>query len=196
MNSENPRTLAQGTKQLLEFTPLVLFFGVYWFKGFIWATAALVAATLISMAIIYRHDRKLSNVQIFTTVLVVIFGGLTVALDDPAFLKIKVSLVNAIFAGLLLGGLPFGRLFIRDVLGSSIAMPDEAWRILTVRWALFFAGLAILNIFVWYAFSESVWATFKFIGLIALTVLFALANAPFMAKHMTSDDDEKPSVNG
>jgi intracellular septation protein len=75
-------------------------------------------------------------------------------------------------------------------------MPDQAWRTLTVRWALFFAGLAILNVFVWYTFSETVWATFKFIGLIALTVLFALANAPFMARHMTVDDDEKPSVNG
>jgi intracellular septation protein len=196
MTSEKHTALAQSTKQLLEFSPLVLFFAVYWFQGFIWATAALVLATLFSMAVIYRYEKKLSNIQIFTTALVVIFGGLTVALDDPAFLKIKVSLVNGIFAVVLLGGLPFGRLFIRDLLGSAVAMPDQAWRTLTVRWALFFAGLAILNVFVWYTFSETVWATFKFIGLIALTVLFALANAPFMARHMTVDDDEKPSVNG
>jgi intracellular septation protein len=196
MNSVPSTGLSQGKKQLLEFTPLVFFFAAYWFFGFIWASAVLVMATVIAMAAIYRYEGTLSKMQIFTTSLVVVFGGLTVVFKDPAFLKIKVSIINLIFSGALFGGLAFGQLFIRDIMGASMQLPDFAWRTLTIRWALFFAALAILNLVVWYLFSEGVWATFKFVGLLGLTAVFALANAPYMARHMIADQDNKPSANG
>jgi intracellular septation protein len=182
-------------KQLLEFGPLLIFFGAYWKLGFIWATGALVAATLATVLILYLVEGKIAKVQVLTTLLVVVFGGLTLYFKDPVFIKIKVSVINLLFAGLLLGGLAYGKLFIREILGQSVAMPDAAWRSLTLRWALFFVALAGLNIFVWQAFSEQVWLTFKVFGMMGLTLLFALANAPFMMKHMT-DTDENPSANG
>jgi intracellular septation protein len=182
-------------KQLLEFAPLLIFFLAYWKFGFIWATGALVAATLAMVLILYLVEGKIAKVQVLTTLLVLVFGGLTLYFKDPVFIKIKVSVINLLFAGLLMGGLGFGKLFIRDLLGQSLAMPDDAWRSLTWRWGMFFVALAFLNIVVWQVFSEQVWLTFKVFGLMGLTLLFALANAPFMMKHMT-DTDENPSANG
>ncbi len=187
--------MTAAKKQMLEFAPLLIFFAAYWKFGFIWATGALVAATLATVLILYMVEGKIAKVQVLTTLLVVVFGGLTLYFKDPVFIKIKVSVINLLFAGLLLGGLAYGKLFIRDMLGSSVAMPDAAWRSLTLRWALFFVVLAVLNIIVWRGFSEQVWLTFKVFGMMGLTLLFAVANAPFMMKHMT-DTDENPSANG
>lgn len=187
--------MSPAKKQLLEFGPLAVFFAAYWKFGFIWGTGALVVATVASLLIIYAVDRKVAKMQLVTALFVVVFGGLTVYFKDPTFIKVKVSIINLMFAIVLVGGLKFGRLFIRNILGQSVAMPDAAWRTLTYRWAGFFAAMALLNIFVWQMFSESVWLSFKVFGLMALTLLFALANAPFMMKHMT-DTDENPSANG
>jgi intracellular septation protein len=187
--------MSQGKKQLLEFGPLLVFFGAYWKFGFIWATGALVAATVVSLVVVYAAERKIPKVQLATALLVVVFGGLTVYFKDPAFIKMKVSIINLIFAAVLLGGLWFGRLFIRDILGQSVSMPESAWRTLTFRWAAFFAVMAGLNLVIWQAFSESTWLTFKVFGLMGLTLIFAVANAPFMMKNMT-DTDENPSADG
>jgi intracellular septation protein len=152
-------------------------------------------ATVAALAIIYFVEKKIAKMQLFTALLVLVFGGLTIYFKDPTFIKIKVSVINLLFAGLLVGGLPFGRLFIRDVLGQSVSMPDAAWRVLTYRWAIFFAALAVLNVVIWKSFSEPVWLAFKVFGLMGLTLLFVLVNLPFMMKYMTGTD-ENPSANG
>jgi intracellular septation protein len=89
-----------------------------------------------------------------------------------------------LFCFILLAGLYFRRIFLKDMMGSAIEMPDAAWRTLTIRWAVFFAVMGILNIVVWHFFTESVWVAFKAFGLLVMTLLFALANAPFMAKYI------------
>ena len=187
--------MSQSRKQLLEFGPLLVFFLVNWKAGIFWATGVFMAVTLAVLAYGFFTTGKLAKVPLFTAVLVAVFGGLTLYLHDETFIKMKVSLVNFMFAALLLGGLAFGRSFIKDVMGEAIALPDFAWRALSIRWGIFFAALGILNEFVWRNVSTDQWVTFKVFGLMVLTLVFALANAPYMARHMQAEPG-KPSADG
>ena len=201
--------MGQGRKQLLDFAPLVVFFVVNWKAGIFWATGVFMAVTLVVLAYTYFATGKIAKVPLASAILVGVFGGLTLYLQDETFIKVKVTLVNFIFAVILLGGLLFRRSFIKDVMGEAIALPDIAWRTLSLRWGLFFAALALLNEYVWRSYSTDQWVTFKVFGLMGLTLVFALANAPFMARHMADAPEpegrapglakpgqEKPSVDG
>ena len=184
-----------GRKQLLEFGPLAVFFIANWKLGIFWATGVFMAATLVVLAYTFIMTGKVAKVPLAGAILVGIFGGLTLYLQDETFIKIKVTLINLIFAGLLLGGLAFGRTFIKDLMGEAIALPDAVWRKLSMRWGIFFAALAGLNEVVWRNVTTDQWVTFKVFGLMTITLVFALANAPYMAKHMQGET-EKPSADG
>lgn len=191
--------MSQGKKQLLEFAPLVVFFAANWKAGIFWATGIFMAVTLAVLLYTYFKTGKVAKVPLASAVLVGIFGGLTLYLQDETFIKVKVTLINAIFAVLLLGGAFFGRYFIKDVMGEAIKLPEAAWRSLSLRWGVFFAVLALLNEYVWRSYTTDQWVSFKVFGLMGLTIVFAFANAPFMARHMTDEAEavpEKPSVNG
>ena len=182
--------MSQNKKMLLDLGPLLVFFAVYLKFDLIYASAALVVATLVALTIGYFLTKKISYMQLVTTALVVVFGGLTFYFKDPIYLKIKVSIINVLFGSALLSGLWLKKLFLKTMLGEALNMPDDAWRMLTVRWAFFFFGLAILNILIWF-YSEPLWVDFKVFGILGLTALFAVANAPYMAKHMIDEQSEK-----
>jgi intracellular septation protein len=190
-----PRKLTQGQKTLLDFGPLLAFFVANWAGGIYWATGIFMAATLVTLLITYLATGKIAKFPLFSAIFVGIFGGLTIYLHNDIFIKVKVTLVNALFGGILLAGLAFGKTFLKDVMGEAMQLPDHAWRTLTIRWSILFFGLAILNEIVWRNFTTDQWVNFKVFGLMGLTLLFALANAPFMARHMPPTD-EKPSANG
>ena len=184
----------QNKKLLLDLGPLMVFFAVYLKFGLIYASAALVVATIAALAAGYFLTGKVSYAQLFTALIVVVFGGLTFYFKDPFYFKIKVSIISILFGVLLLGGLYLKKLFFKSMLGEAINLPDSAWRVLTLRWAAFFFFMSLLNVIVWQSFSESVWVAFKAFGIIGLNALFALANAPYMAKHMIEEPPEKPSA--
>ncbi len=191
--------MSQGKKQLLEFGPLLVFFVTNWKAGIFWATGVFMAVTAVVLLYTYATTGKVAKVPLASAILVAVFGGLTLYLQNETFIKVKVTLVNALFAALLLGGVAFGRYFIKDVMGEALKLPDPAWRTLSARWGVFFGVLAVVNEAVWRNFSTDQWVTFKVFGLMGLTLAFALANAPFMARHMTDDAGgapEKPSVDG
>lgn len=189
------KKLPQWQKLLLDLGPLVVFFAGNKLGGIFWATGAFMAATLVALIITYLLTKKISKMLLFTAVLVGVFGSLTLYLHNDLFIKIKVTLLNGLFGAVLLGGLWFDRLFLKDMLGGSMQLVETAWRTLTMRWAAFFFILAGLNEIVWRNFSNDAWVNFKAFGLLGMTVLFAFANAPFMAKHMI-EDDVKPSADG
>jgi intracellular septation protein len=176
--------LTQGQKLILDLGPLLAFFIANWKLGLLWATGVLMVTTFISLAITYYLTRTLNKFTLLGAVFVGLFGAITLYLQDPWYLKLKVTLIELLFAGILLGGLYFKRLFIKDMMGSALEMPDEAWRTLTWRWGFFFILMGLLNIVVWVFFTDSVWVMFKAFGLLVFTLIFALANAPFMAKYM------------
>jgi intracellular septation protein len=189
------RELSQGLKMALDFAPLVAFFVAYKVGGVYWATGIIITLTIASLIIGYFVTGKIAKFPLFSGILITIMGGLTLYLQNDIFVKMKPTAANLIFAAILGGGLLSNRMFLKDLLGSAILLPERAWRSLTWRWVVFFLVLAGLNEYVWRTMSEATWVNFKVFGLMGLTILFALANAPFMAKHM-QQEDPNPSADG
>jgi intracellular septation protein len=177
-------------KLALDLGPLLIFFAANALFGIFTATAVFMAAMLIVIAIGIVVERKLSPMPLITGALVLVFGGLTLWLSNDIFIKIKPTILYAMFAGILLVGLLFDRLFIKVVLGQTLRLNDPAWRTLTWRWASFFIALAILNEIVWRNVSTNTWVAFKVWAILPLTLVFAMAQAPFISRHQIED---KPS---
>ena len=188
--------MSAGVKLLLDLGPLVVFFGAY-FKGNIYiATGAFMAATVAAIAIYWLKTRHIPMSQIITLVIVLVFGGLTLALDDPRFIKMKPTMIYVLFSAILFGGLATGRSLLKVVFESAFPPLTEAgWRILTIRWACFFAVLAVLNEVIWRSFSEEFWVSFKLFGFLPLTMVFAMVQIGVMNRHAAPQDtEEKPSA--
>ncbi|HEY2445877.1 MAG TPA: septation protein A [Rhizomicrobium sp.] len=167
----------------LDLGPLIVFFGAYEYFGIFAATACFMAAVLISLAAGFIRERRLPPMPLFTAVIVLIFGGLTLYLRNDIFIKMKPTVLYALFGLLLLGGLAFNQLLIKYVFSQAFTLSDKGWRGLTWRWAIFFLGLAMLNETVWRNFSTSTWVYFKVWAVIPLIFLFALAQTPLILKH-------------
>jgi intracellular septation protein len=169
-------------KLLIDLGPLLAFFVAYGRAGIYWATGVLMLATLAALLASWRLLGRVTAVPLLTAILVVVFGGLTFYLDDPSFIKLKPTIINLLFAGVLVVGLLTDRPLLKVLLGEAFRLTEEGWRKLTVRWALFFFALAILNEVVWRNFSESAWVNFKVFGIVPLTILFALAQLPLLKR--------------
>ncbi|HEX5279560.1 MAG TPA: septation protein A [Micropepsaceae bacterium] len=174
-------------KLALDFGPLLIFFAVSQTAGIYWGTGAFMGAMLISIGIGFVVERKLEPMPLFTLALVLVFGGLTIWLSNDVFIKVKPTILYTMFAAILLGGLQFGRLFIKMVLGQMLRLNDAAWRILTWRWSVFFLFLAVLNEIVWRNVSTNTWVAFKVFGVFPLTLLFAMSQTPFISRHQIED---------
>jgi intracellular septation protein len=181
----------QLRRMLLDLGPLLVFFVAFRFLGIFPATAILMAAVLISLGIGFVLEKRLSPMPLFTAVLVVIFGSLTLYLQNAIFLKIKITLLYGLFGITLIGGLAFKRLYIKYVFGQAFELDETGWRQLTWRWGIFFLLLAGLNEAVWRNASTETWVYFKVWGIIPLIFLFALAQTPFVMKHHI--EGEKPA---
>jgi intracellular septation protein len=195
MSETTRKELPQGLKLALDFAPLVAFFVAYKVGGVYWATSIIIALTIVSLIIGYAMTGRVAKFPLFSGMLITVMGGLTLYLHNDMFVKMKPTAANLIFAGILGGGLLTNRMFLKDLLGSAVEMPQAAWRMLTWRWVMFFIALAGLNEYVWRTMPEATWVNFKVFGLMGLTMVFAVANAPFMARHMPKDDT-KPSADG
>jgi intracellular septation protein len=180
-------------KLALDLGPLVIFFAANAIAGNIFtATAVFMVAMLIFIPVGIFIERKISPMPLVTAALVLVFGGLTLWMSNDIFIKIKPTILYVMFAGVLLGGLVFSRLFIKLMLGQTLRLPEDAWRKLTWRWAIFFIALAILNEIVWRNVSTNTWVAFKVWGVFPLTLLFAMAQTPFIARHQIEGDETTP----
>jgi len=189
--TSSPR-MGQGTKLLIEMGPLVAFFIANWKAGIFWGTGIFMAATIVALTASWLLTRKVAMVPLVSAVFVAVFGILTLWLHSDLFIKVKVTLINALFGVVLLGGVAMGRSYLKLVMGEAVKLTEQAWRTLSLRWGLFFLALAVLNEIVWRNFSTDAWVNFKVFGLLPLTLAFALANAPFMSKHMMEDEKSEP----
>jgi len=183
-NSQSPLI-----KLAMDLGPLVLFFIAFKFGGIFKATAVFMAATLIALGIGYARTRKISPMPLVTAIIVLVFGGLTLYLQNDTFIKMKVTVLYATFGLLLLGGLAFNRLFIKAVFAQAFELDEVGWRRLTWRWGFFALALAALNEIIWRNFSTEIWVDFKVWAIIPLIMLFALAQTPLVMKHQI---EEKP----
>jgi intracellular septation protein len=173
-------------KLALEMGPLVIFFFVNARWGLFWATGIFMVAASIALAASWALTRRLAIMPVVTLVVVLVFGGLTLFLQDELFIKMKPTIVNSLFGAVLLGGLAFGRPLLGYVLDAVLQLDAEGWRKLTLRWGLFFFFLAALNEVVWRSFSTDFWVAFKVFGIMPITIAFALSQFPLIQRHQPS----------
>jgi intracellular septation protein len=184
MSQQSP--LHPALKLALELGPLVLFFfgNARW--GIFPATAVFMVAILVALAISYALTRRLPVMALVSAVLVTVFGGLTLVLHDETFIKIKPTIIYALFGATLLAGLLMRKPLLELVFDSVFSLTDEGWRKLTLRWCLFFLGMAALNEIVWRTTTTDFWVSFKLFGAVPLTFLFAALQYPLLMRHDAS----------
>ncbi len=197
-------------KNGLELGPPILFFIAYLrlqdrtvtvggteYDGFILATAVFVPILLASTAILWKLTGKISRIQVFTAILVVFFGALTIWFNDDRFFKMKTTLVYGFFALMLGIGLLRGKSWLKFLLGDRLPMADEGWMKLTQRLALAFIGMAVANEVVWRTQSDQFWVTFETFALPAFLFVIFMAQAPlierFSLDEERAEEDDRPS---
>lgn len=181
--TEQKKQLPPLLKLLLEMGPLVLFFVMYSRVDLRTAIVSFIPATVIALVAYYILQRKIPIMPLVSGAIVVVFGGLTLFFDNDQFFKMKPTIVSAIFGVVLLYGYMSNRPLLKTVLDSAFNLDDEGWHKLTLRWAVYFFAMAVLNEIVWRTQTESFWVAFKVFGLTAITVIFAMAQTPLLLRH-------------
>src|ERR1700753_2182066 len=161
-------------KLATELGPLLVFFV---------ATGAFMVAIVAAMAASYVVTRHVPMMALVTGIVVLVFGTLTLVLHDETFIKVKPTIIYSLFALVLGGGLLFGRSFIAIMFDQMFNLTPHGWRILTLRWALFFFAMAILNEVIWRTQSTDFWVGFKAFGVVPLTMLFAVTQMPLIKRY-------------
>ncbi|MEA2903657.1 MAG: intracellular septation protein [Alphaproteobacteria bacterium] len=173
---------------LAPFLPPELLTGEH--AGIFTATAVFIPAILLALAIGYALTRHLPVMPVITAIVVLVFGGLTLFLQDEQFIKLKPTIIYVLFGGVLLGGLAFGKPLLGLVFDSMFHLTEEGWRKLTLRWALFFLALAVVNEIVWRTQTTDVWVSFKVFGVVPLTFVFAALQYPLLQKYAAPEPAE------
>jgi intracellular septation protein len=194
---------APWVKPALEYGPILAFFAGYFllkdmrfpiggtsYDGIIVVTAAFVPLMVVCTLLTWRLTGELSRMQVLTLVLVVVFGGLTVWLNDERFIKMKPTILYLLFAAVLGAGLSQGRSYLRALMGTVLPLTDEGWMTLTKRLTLFFLLLALANELVWRFLSTETWVTVKTFGLPAALFAFFMAQAGLIDRHSTDKPDK------
>jgi intracellular septation protein len=210
MNAKKPQ-LNPTLKLLLDLGPLVLFFlansrpalflplvspilpadiASSERTGIFVATAVFMVAIVIAFVVSYVLTRHLPVMPLVTAIIVLVFGSLTLVLHDELFIKLKPTIIYLLFGAVLLGGLAFGKPLLGVVFDSVFHLTDEGWRKLTLRWALFFLALAVLNEIVWRTQTTDVWVSFKVFGVVPLTFLFGALQYPLLMKYAAPEAKE------
>lgn len=200
MSEKLEKNVNPALKLVLELGPLVVFFvgnkygetiastfpvladlGGKIFVG----TALFMVAMVISLIASRILLGTLPIMPLVTGFFVLVFGALTLYLQNETFIKVKPTIVNLIFATILLGGLMFGKSLLAHVFGTAFKLDDAGWRQLTLRWGLFFLILAIVNEVIWRNFSTDFWIAFKIWGNMPITFVFMMAQLPLLKRHST-----------
>jgi intracellular septation protein len=156
--------------------------------GIFVATAVFMVAIVVALVVSYALTRHLPVMPLVTAVIVLVFGSLTLVLHDELFIKLKPTIIYVLFGIVLLGGLAFGKSLLGVVFDSVFHLTAEGWRKLTLRWALFFFVLAILNEIVWRTQTTDVWVSFKVFGVVPLTFLFGALQYPLLTKYAAPEE--------
>lgn len=187
---ENRKPSPKWLKPAVEYGPLVIFFAAYYRGDLFDATAALMIATAIALAVSYLYERKIPMMPLFTAIIVGAFGGLTLWLQDEMFIKMKPTIIQCLFGLILVGGLAAKKLFLKAVMGNVWKMKDQAWRDLTVRFAGYFFAMAAINELVWRTQSTDFWVNFKVFGIMGITFLFIMSQMKFIQDNVIEDDNQ------
>ncbi|OUR76859.1 hypothetical protein A9Q83_13155 [Alphaproteobacteria bacterium 46_93_T64] len=204
------RKMPAAVKSATELGPIVIFFAVYSLydrvmgveapadgaaeaaigvsNSLFAATGAIMITTLIALVISYYYERKIPAMPLITAIVITVFGGLTLYLQDDTFIKMKPTIIYILFSGALGAGMLFGKSFIKVLFGNFWNLDDHGWRKLTFRLIAFFLTLAIANEVVWRNFSTDLWVSIKVFGFTGVTFVFFLAQVPLLTKHTLNSE--------
>lgn len=178
-------------KFLYDYFPIICFFIAYIFFGIYVATAVTMVASAIQVGFYWLKHRKFEKLHLITLVLIVVLGGMTLILHKAIFIKWKPSIIYWLFALVMLFTHFFSKKpLLQTMIGEKIVMPDMYWKRLNISWAIFFAFLGVLNLYVVYHYDTTSWVYFKLFGTLGLTIVFVVAQAFYMARHMEHDEKE------
>ena len=173
-------------KFITDFGPLLIFFTIYYKSGnnLTIAIPPLIIATIVAVIIMYFAEKKVPYVPLISGIVITLFGGLTLYFDNPIFLYMKPTIVNIIFAGILITSkIFFDKNFLKVFLQAAFQLNDTGWNKLNFRWAYFFIFLAILNEIVWRTQPETTWVNFKVWGMLPITFIFTTLQLPLINKY-------------
>tara|TARA_Y100001936_G_C15810760_1_gene526507 strand:+ start:175 stop:729 length:555 start_codon:yes stop_codon:yes gene_type:complete len=178
-------------KFITDFGPLLVFFSFYYKseKNLTVAIPPFIVATLIALLVVWILEKKIPIVPLLGGIFITLFGGLTIYFDNPIFIYIKPTIINVLFGLTLI----FGKIFTKEpllkkMLGKSLFLRDEGWRILNLRWAYFFFALALLNEIIWRTQSEEFWVNFKVWGILPLTIIFTGFQISIINKYKLNEE--------
>ena len=161
-------------KLIIDIGPLAVFFIFYTRSDLKAAILPFMIATIIAVLFSYILEKKIPIMPTVGAAIILIFGGLTIYFDNETFFKMKPTIINLLFAGILYGGIIFNKSLLRYLLGAALKLQDEGWDILTKRWIGFFIALAILNEIIWRTQTTDIWVNFKVFGILPITFIFTL----------------------
>lgn len=185
-------------KLLFDFFPVIIFFAAFKLYGIYVATAASIAAAVIQVAIHWLRMRRFETTHLITLGVLGVFGGLTLILRDPTFIKWKPTVVNWVFALVVLASQFTRKTVLERLLGQQVTLPPAIWRRTNLSWGLFFIAMGALNLYVAFFYApnaspaarEALWVNFKVFGMLGITFLFVLLQGIWLAKHMEKIDKD------
>ncbi|MEM7193724.1 MAG: septation protein A [Pseudomonadota bacterium] len=183
-------------KLLFDLFPLLIFFAAAKYYDIYIATGAAIAATFVQVGYFWMKHRRFETMHLITLVIIVVFGGLTIYLHDDTFIKWKPTIVNWIFAGVILAMLITQKTALEHVMGSQIELPGAVWRTLNWAWGVFFVLMGFLNLYVAFYYDlnadeetrTQTWVNFKVFGLTGLTLVFSVLQVIYLARHIQTDE--------
>lgn len=180
---------------IFEYLPLVIFFIFYKFADIYWATGSLIVTSAIQIGYYLIKKQPIPKRNLVFFALILVFGGLTIFFHDDAFLKWKVTIINALFAiALLVSQLVFKKNLIKEMMSEGLTLPEKIWTRLSVAWALFFLLCSVLNIYIAYNFPLETWVNFKVFGLLAMTFVFAIGSIAALYKYLPKEQESDDNI--
>lgn len=180
-------------KLIIEFLPLALFFVTSTKFGFAVSTAVLMGATVVSLVVTWILFRQLALMAIITAITGIVAGGITLGLQDPTYIQRKPTIVSLTFAAILLTGLIFDKPLFKLLLGQSLHLTEQGWKVLTWLWFFYFLFVTGLNEYIWRNYSWEFWAGFKAFGLMPLTVIYALPQMFLLKRYRPAETEAEAS---
>jgi len=174
-------------KLLVDIGPLAIFFIFYTRSDLQSAIIPFMIATIIAVIFWYFIEKKIPVMPTVGAIIILVFGGLTVYFNNDVFFKMKPTIINLLFAGILFAGNLMNKQLLKLLLGEALKLQDQGWYILTQRWIGFFIALAILNEIIWRTQSTDLWVNFKVFGILPLTFIFTITQYSVIKKFQIED---------
>ena len=175
--------MKKHAKTLADFLPLAIFFIAYKKTDIIFATGCLVVSSIVALIALWFVSKKIAWTPLISSVILSIFGGLTWYFNDPIFIKLKPTILNIIFALILLAGNFYKKPLLKKLFAGQLELQEKAWFGLSLRFALFFLTLAVVNEVIWRNYSEDFWVNFKVFGILPISLIFTLSQTPYMLRN-------------